>query len=60
MPTEAPPALKKSQLLSLYRQMLLIRCCEERLARSHQPGYRGTHGDGKSFVAVAGWCTIAS
>ena len=33
MPTEAPPALKKSLLLSLYRTMLLIRRCEEQLAQ---------------------------
>ena len=48
MPTEAPPALKKSQLLSLYRQMLLIRRCEERLARSHQRGL--IHGACHTYV----------
>ena len=48
MPTAAPPALKKSQLLSLYRQMLLIRRCEERLARSHQRGL--IHGACHTYV----------
>src|SRR3989442_2017754 len=30
--------LSKEQLLALYRQSLLIRRCEEQLARSHQRG----------------------
>jgi len=48
MPTETLAALKKSQLLSLYRQMLLIRRCEERLARSHQRGL--IHGACHTYV----------
>ncbi len=48
MPTETLPALKKNQLLSLYRQMLLIRRCEERLARSHQRGL--IHGACHTYV----------
>ena len=58
MPTEAPPALKKSLLLSLYRTMLLIRRCEERLARSHQRGL--IHGACHTYVGqeaiAAGVC----
>jgi 2-oxoisovalerate dehydrogenase E1 component len=34
----APPALSPDLLLGLYRRMLLIRRCEERLARSHAAG----------------------
>jgi 2-oxoisovalerate dehydrogenase E1 component len=48
MPTETLPALKKNQLLSLYRQMVLIRRCEERLARSHQRGL--IHGACHTYV----------
>jgi 2-oxoisovalerate dehydrogenase E1 component len=48
MLTEAPPTLKKTQLLSLYRQMVLIRRCEERLARSHQRGL--IHGACHTYV----------
>ena len=48
MPTEAPPALKKNQLLSLFRQMVLIRRCEEQLARSHQRGL--IHGACHTYV----------
>ncbi len=58
MPTEAPPSLDKDQLLSLYRQMVLIRRCEERLARSHQRGL--IHGACHTYVGqeavAAGVC----
>src|SRR5216684_2622755 len=51
--------LDKSQLLLFYRQMLLIRHCEEQLARSHQRGL--IHGACHTYVgqeAVAvGVCT---
>ena len=40
--------LDKSQLLSFYRQMLLIRRCEEQLARSHQRGL--IHGACHTYV----------
>jgi 2-oxoisovalerate dehydrogenase E1 component len=48
METEVLPSLKKDQLLSLYRQMVLIRRCEERLARSHQRGL--IHGACHTYV----------
>src|ERR1019366_6698919 len=48
MLTETLPALKKNQLLSLFRQMVLIRRCEERLARSHQRGL--IHGACHTYV----------
>ena len=48
MPTNPLPALKKNQFLSLYRQMVLIRRCEERLARSHQRGL--IHGACHTYV----------
>src|SRR5450631_2194372 len=48
MPTKASPALKKSQLLSLFQQMVLIRRCEEQLARSHQRGL--IHGACHTYV----------
>src|SRR6202043_3583293 len=48
MPTETLPALKKAHLLSLFRQMVLIRRCEERLARSHQRGL--IHGACHTYV----------
>src|ERR1700736_5845080 len=58
MPTETLPALKKNQLLSLFRQMVLIRRCEERLARSHQRGL--IHGACHTYVGqeavAAGVC----
>src|SRR6266566_3506320 len=40
--------LDKKQLLSFYRQMLLIRRCEEQLARSHQRGL--VHGACHTYV----------
>src|SRR5262249_10923466 len=40
--------LSKERLTSLYRQMLLIRRCEERLARSHQRGL--IHGACHTYV----------
>src|SRR3954462_4156290 len=48
MPTDVLPSLDKAQLLALYRQMLLIRRCEERLARSHQRGL--IHGACHTYV----------
>jgi 2-oxoisovalerate dehydrogenase E1 component len=58
MPTEALPSLSKSQLLLLYRQMVLIRRCEEWLARSHQRGL--IHGACHTYVGqeavAAGVC----
>jgi 2-oxoisovalerate dehydrogenase E1 component len=48
MPTEVLPELNKTNLLALYRQMLLIRRCEERLARSHQRGL--IHGACHTYV----------
>jgi 2-oxoisovalerate dehydrogenase E1 component len=41
-------AMSKDQLLKLYRQMLLIRFCEEQLARSHQSGL--IHGACHTYV----------
>src|SRR6516162_9767537 len=46
--TEAGPALTDEQLLGLYRKMLLIRLCEEQLARSHQRGL--IHGACHTYV----------
>src|SRR4249919_806654 len=40
--------LAKEQLLNLYRRMLLIRRCEEQLARSHQRGL--VHGACHTYV----------
>src|SRR5438270_8113922 len=40
--------LSKDQLLSLYRQMVLIRRCEEQLARAHQRGL--IHGACHTYV----------
>src|SRR6266566_7385625 len=40
--------LDKQQLLTLYRQMLLIRRCEEQLARAHQRGL--IHGACHTYV----------
>src|SRR5260221_11718811 len=49
MPTLAlEPAVKTSDSIKLYRQMLLIRVCEERLARSHQRGL--IHGACHTYV----------
>ena len=42
------PTGKKSGLVSVYRQMLLIRLCEERLAKSHQRGL--IHGACHTYV----------
>ncbi len=43
-----PPGLDESQLLGLYRQMQLIRQCEEQLAKSHQRGL--IHGACHTYV----------
>src|SRR3989449_4019274 len=40
--------MSKEQLLTLYRQMVLIRRCEEQLARSHQRGL--IHGACHTYV----------
>jgi 2-oxoisovalerate dehydrogenase E1 component len=40
--------MSKSQLLKLYRQLLLIRFCEEQLARAHQGGH--IHGACHTYV----------
>ena len=48
MPSESLAALSKAQLLSLYRSMVLIRRCEEQLARSHQRGL--IHGACHTYV----------
>src|ERR1700682_467661 len=48
MLTRTAPSTNKSLLLSLYRQMLLIRQCEEQLARSHQRGL--IHGACHTYV----------
>jgi 2-oxoisovalerate dehydrogenase E1 component len=48
MRTQAAPELSKTQLLSFYRQMVLIRRCEEQLARSHQRGL--IHGACHTYV----------
>src|SRR3984957_4711100 len=48
MATEVLPALNKDQLLALFGQMVLIRRCEERLARSHQRGL--IHGACHTYV----------
>ena len=45
--TSEPP-VGKSGLVELYRQMLLIRLCEERLAKSHQRGL--IHGACHTYV----------
>src|SRR5947209_6439820 len=42
------PLLSKNQILGLYRRMLLIRRCEEQLARSHQRGL--IHGACHTYV----------
>jgi 2-oxoisovalerate dehydrogenase E1 component len=48
MLTATTPQLDKARLLALYRQMLLIRRCEEQLARSHQRGL--IHGACHTYV----------
>src|SRR5271168_1470865 len=48
MLTPVSPSLDKDQLLSLFRQMVLIRRCEERLARSHQRGL--IHGACHTYI----------
>jgi 2-oxoisovalerate dehydrogenase E1 component len=45
---KADPAPAIDELLNLYRQMLLIRRCEEQLARSHQRGL--VHGACHTYV----------
>src|SRR5438270_5247976 len=42
------PLLSKNQILGLYRRMLLIRRCEEQLARAHQRGL--IHGACHTYV----------
>jgi 2-oxoisovalerate dehydrogenase E1 component len=58
MLTETLADLEKSQLLALYRSMVLIRRCEEQLARSHQRGL--IHGACHTYVGqeaiAAGVC----
>ena len=44
----APTAIGKERLLSLYRTMLLIRRCEEQLAKAHQRGL--IHGACHTYV----------
>src|SRR5438105_9258101 len=44
----APTPIGKDRLLSLYRTMLLIRRCEEQLAKSHQRGL--IHGACHTYV----------
>ena len=48
MKTIATTGLDKKQLLTLYRNMLLIRRCEEQLARAHQRGL--IHGACHTYV----------
>lgn len=48
MPTATRARLSQEQLLALYRQMLLIRRCEEQLARAHQRGL--VHGACHTYV----------
>src|SRR5215470_10656341 len=48
MPTATRPRLSQEHLLALYRQMLLIRRCEEQLARAHQRGL--IHGACHTYV----------
>src|SRR5713101_6294582 len=46
--TTVAPTLSKDQLLAVYRRMLLIRHCEEQLARAHQRGL--VHGACHTYV----------
>jgi 2-oxoisovalerate dehydrogenase E1 component len=48
MRTATKPGLNKEQLLALYRQMFLIRRCEEQLAKSHQRGL--IHGACHTYI----------
>jgi 2-oxoisovalerate dehydrogenase E1 component len=48
MATKTVPRMNKKQLLASYRQMLLIRRCEEQLARAHQRGL--IHGACHTYV----------
>ncbi len=48
MPSESVSLLNKEKLRSLYRSMVLIRRCEEQLARSHQRGL--IHGACHTYV----------
>src|SRR5271166_2982492 len=56
--TETRATWSKEQLLALYRRMLLIRLCEEQLARAHQRGL--IHGACHTYVGqeaiAAGVC----
>ena len=58
MPSESLADLNRDDLLSLYRTMVLIRRCEEQLARSHQRGL--IHGACHTYVGqeaiAAGVC----
>ncbi len=58
MLTESLADLDRSQLISLYRSMVLIRRCEEQLARAHQRGL--IHGACHTYVGqeavAAGVC----
>src|SRR5215470_16786136 len=58
MPTATRPRLSQEHLLALYRQMVLIRRCEEQLARAHQRGL--VHGACHTYVGqeaiAAGVC----
>src|SRR5215471_11366718 len=58
MPTATRSCPSQEQLLALYRQMLLIRRCEEQLARAHQRGL--VHGACHTYVGqeaiAAGVC----
>ncbi|MFM7101975.1 MAG: thiamine pyrophosphate-dependent enzyme, partial [Verrucomicrobiota bacterium] len=58
----AAPGATAAPLLDLYRRMLLIRLCEERLARSHQRGL--IHGACHTYVGqeaiAAGVCAHLS
>src|SRR5665213_2043224 len=47
-PVDQSTHLSNDQLLSLYREMVLIRQCEEQLARSHQRGL--VHGACHTYV----------
>ena len=46
--TASDPLPTRDELLRLYRQMVLIRRCEEQLARSHQRGL--VHGACHTYV----------
>ena len=48
MPKPNAPRLPKDELLALYKRMLIIRRCEEQLAKSHQRGL--IHGACHTYV----------